>query len=265
MNSKGLGVLLALMAMTWLGIWFGLPRAILAQSQNGITQPVTGDELSGVVVIEGTATHPGFLRYELAFFQEARPDNEWIVFAQGDQQVIGETLAVWDTTVGSGTNPVFPDGRYQLRLRVVRSDYNYDEYYVRDLVIANETVTPSPTPGITTTLTAGAPTPLPATILAATVQASSGVLPSLTPFPTPSPQATPEDAVLGPAEQDVTSPPRRQGLLVQLSSIDTGQFLRAFLLGARVVAFAFAALATYMLLRAAFRWLRRRQRTGRQR
>ena len=43
-------------------------------------------------------------------------------------------LAIWDTTVGREINaPVWPDGRYRLRLRVVRTDYNYDEYFVTDL------------------------------------------------------------------------------------------------------------------------------------
>ena len=238
-----------------LSLWWFLP--VQAQATNGIVQPAPGDVLSGIVIIQGTATDASFLRYELAFFNESGANSDWIVFAQGDQPVIDGTLAVWDTTVGRGSNRVFPDGRYQLRLRVVRQDYNYDEYFVANLTIANESGTPTATPTITTTIPVVTVTPgIRDTALPEITQPAPDTLPSLTPFPTPSPQATPVNEPLGPgSEGDAGGQEEQRGIFEQLSGIDTGRFGQAFWQGARWVAYAFAILAAYLLLRGALRRL----------
>jgi hypothetical protein len=245
---------LVLSLFIFLGIWH-VP--VQAQTQNGFTAPVEGDVLSGIVIVEGTAADSSFLRYELAFRHETGPNSDWIVFAQGDQPVINGTLAVWDTTVGSSTNRVFPDGRYQLRLRVVRQDFNYDEYFVSNLTIANDSGTPTPTPTLTTTVESEAATPEGAeTALPQLTQPAPDVLPSLTPFPTPSPQATPVNEPLGPGSdggQDTTE--ERQGVFEQISGIDTGLFGSAFWQGVKFVAAIFGLLAAYLLLRGVFRRL----------
>ncbi|MCA9960989.1 MAG: hypothetical protein KC443_18240, partial [Anaerolineales bacterium] len=118
-----------------------------AQSQpgaNGITQPTSGAAVSGVVTVTGTAVDPNYLRYELAFRAESGTAGDWVVFAEGDQPIQNGILAIWDTTIGRNVNaPVWPDGRYQLRLRVVRTDYNYSEYFVTGLIISNSG-TPTP-------------------------------------------------------------------------------------------------------------------------
>jgi hypothetical protein len=243
-------------------IFRGPQHALIAQSQNGISEPGSGEVVSGIVLVKGYASHPDFLRYELAFFQESRPQDEWVVFAQGEQPVLGGTLAVWDTTVGGEFNPVFPDGQYRLRLRVVKKDYNYDEFFVTSLTIANGPLSTTETaepPGGAVEMT---PTPPNGTALAATLQANTGALPSLTPFPTPSPQATPESADLGVefVEQE-TGDGNESGLFGQIAAIDIGQFGRAFLLGVRLVALAFIALAVYLLLRVIVRRLWRYVRT----
>ncbi len=229
----------------------------MAQTQNGFSQPVSGDVLSGVVIVQGTATDNSFLRYELAFLHQSGPNSDWIVFAQGDQPVVNGTLAVWDTSVGSASNRVFPDGRYQLRLRVVRQDFNYDEYFVIDLTIANDSGTPTATPTLTTTVTVAAATPdAVETTLPELTQSPPDVLPSLTPFPTPSPQATPVNEPLGPGSGNNGGEiEERQGVFEQISGIDTSQFGQAFWQGVRIVAFVFAALFAYLLLRGLFRRL----------
>jgi hypothetical protein len=228
-----------------------------AQSQNGLTQPVPGDVLSGIVIVQGTATDSSFLRYELAFLRESGSNNDWIVFAQGDQPVVGGTLAVWDTSVGSASNRVFPDGRYQLRLRIVRQDFNYDEYFVINLTIANDSGTPTATPTLTTTVTAESTTPEAVeTNLPQLTQPAPDVLPSLTPFPTPSPQATPVNESLGPGSGgNEAEPGERQGVFERIGGIDISQFGQAFWQGVRIIALAFAALFTYLLLRSLFRRL----------
>ncbi|MGH2536359.1 MAG: hypothetical protein ACRDHL_03075 [Candidatus Promineifilaceae bacterium] len=224
------------------------PAAVSAQAGNGFSAPAPGDVLAGVVVVQGTAVHPSFLRYEVAFLNESNPGAGWIVFAQGDQPVASGTLALWDTTVGGPANPVFPDGRYQLRLRVVRADSNYDEFFVTNLTIANAAATPSPT------ATEVGPLPAPTAAPAASVSAPfiPDALPTLTPFPTPSPQATSASVALGPAApgDDVES----VGLLDRLGVVDASQFSRAFWFGVRAVVAVFLLLGLYLILRAVGRW-----------
>lgn len=256
MSSK-LVEIFALPMLLLVAMW-ALPQAVWAQSQNGIFNPAPGDVISGIVLIEGTAVHPDFLRYEIAFRQDFNPNADWIVFAQGDRPVVEGTLAIWDTTVGGEAAPVFPDGRYRLRLRVVRNDYNYDEYFVTDLIIANSNLTPTVTPTITPTLSSAVETPLSSTAVAATLQAETGVLPTLTPFPTPSRLSTPVDSALGPAIPADGASDDGGGLLAQLVGIEISRFGRAFWFGVTIVAYAFVGLAIYLLLRALLRWIRRR-------
>jgi hypothetical protein len=230
-----------------LSLIFTRPQPALAQS-NGVTSPVPGDTLSGVVLIEGTATHPQFLRYEMAFLRQNAPEAGWIVFAEGSQAVVEGTLAVWDTTVGRNANaPVFPDGTYQLRLRVVRQDYNYDEYFVNGLTISNSGPTPTPTPDENEPTRDAAATPNPLSTVETPIPA---ILPSLTPFPTPTRPATPESGidVLNPTEGESEG-----GVLGQIATIDTSSFGSAFWTGVRLAAYAFGALGLYIFLRFLFR------------
>jgi hypothetical protein len=223
------------------------------QPGNGITEPAQGDVISAVVIVRGTATDPNWLRYELAFRPEFAANDNWIVFAEGDQPVPDGTLAIWDTTVGRNTGaPIFPDGSYRLRLRVVRTDYNYDEYFVNNIIISNNEATPTPTITPTVTLEGGvaAPTTDPNTTPAAFQQPT--VLPTLTPFPTPSPQPTPDNAPLGPNTPGQAGD--EGGLLDQLSTVEYGRFATAFWLGMKWVGYLFALAAGYLLVR----WLGRR-------
>lgn len=222
----------------------------IQQSGSGISQPQPGDTVSGVVAVVGTAVHPDYLRYELAFLY-LDGASDWIVFAEGDQQVVNGTLAEWDTTVGRSIGaPVFPDGRYQLRLRVVKRDFNYDEYFVTDLLISNDGPTPTPRPDQTAvSLTAAALLAAPPT------QASGGEtfqqatqLPSLTPLPAPTPQPTSvgnSSPVTRSEESSATG-----GVLGQLRSARWGRVGTAFLLGVIGTALLFSLGILYLLLRA---------------
>lgn len=240
-----------LLLLICLGSW----RAVQAQVNNGISQPAGGDTIAGIVTVEGTASGADFLRYELAFYQEFNPDADWVVFAQGDQPVTNGTLALWDTTVGRNVDAaVFPDGRYQLRLRVVRTDYNYSEYYVSEITVANDAPTPTPTEdeveGIETRAITGTP---PA--VASPEELRPAVLPSLTPFPTPSRPPTPVragEAVdgRGPATGDGSD-----GWLARLAAIELDRFNQAFWEGVKFTVMAFAGLALYLIGRRVVRFL----------
>src|SRR5574341_1764171 len=91
-----------------------LPAPVQAQDQGvaAITAPLEGAVVSGFVPVIGTATHPQFQRYELAFGYDPNPTDTW--FSLGEpfaSQVVNDVLGRWDTTGLS-------DGTYLLRLRV---------------------------------------------------------------------------------------------------------------------------------------------------
>jgi hypothetical protein len=256
-DNTPLNVQLYWLALTiaWLFVGCAVPIAA-AQTTSGITQPASGDTISGVIEVRGTAVHPNYLRYELAFLQQNVPGAEWIVFAEGAEPVTDGILAVWDTTVGRGIgSPVFPDGRYQLRLRVVKTDFNYDEYFVTDLVIQNEGPTPTPTPDETAVA-------LTATVAAAPAQPAGSSdssfqqptpLPSLTPFPS----TTPPPTVVGatPVAPQTDGSTGEGGLIGQLEAVETSQVGDAFWLGIRLTGGLFLAAGLYLLLRWAGRRL----------
>ncbi len=244
------------LALTFFGLLGVTTTAVSAQTPSGIAQPAPGDTISGIVEVLGTAVHPDYLRYELAFLQQDVPGAEWIVFAEGSQPVSNGVLAVWDTTVGRAIgSPVFPDGRYQLRLRVVKTDFNYDEYFVTDLTIQNDGPTPTPTPDETAVA-------LTATIAAIPAQPTGNTessfqqptpLPSLTPFPT----LTPPPTVVGQpsAAPQTGSSDGDGGLFGQLEAVETDRVGSAFWLGIRLTAGLFLAAGLYLLLRWAARRL----------
>lgn len=226
----------------------------LRQGENGFTSPAPGDTISGTVTVTGTAVHPEYLRYELAFRQLDVPGADWIVFAEGDQPVVNGTLAVWDTTVGRAIGaPVFPDGRYQLRLRVVKTDYNYDEFFLTELVIQNDGPTPPPTPDeAALALTATAVLNDTAAVDSDSAFQPATPLPSLTPFPTLTPQPTPLGNL--PAETAVPEAPTG-GLLGRLGNASWDRVGSGFMLGVMGTAVLFGFGILYLLLRAVGRRL----------
>lgn len=146
----------AILLAGWL-LW--APTRLLAAplfQQAVITSPQPFSEVRGRVTIEGTAVHPNFLRYELYYSPEPARDDTWVFIGEAHfNQVANGFLGTWETQA-------LPDGLYSLRLRVVRQDYNYDEYVVRGLQVVNSRPTPTPTPAATPTPTL-TPTPLPPT------------------------------------------------------------------------------------------------------
>ncbi len=244
---------LVLTFVLWSGGW--RQTAVLAQATNGITQPTSGETISGTVEVRGTAVHPSYLRYELAFLQQDVPGADWIVFAEGSEQIADGVLAVWDTTVGRAIGlPIFPDGRYQLRLRVVKTDFNYDEYFVTNLIIQNAGPTPIPTPDETAVaLTAAAPSvPVQPTGSGESSFQQPTPLPSLTPFPTPTPPPTVEGATAAAPQAEDSG---NGGIIGQLEAVETTQVGNAFWLGIRLTAGLFLIAGLYLLLRAVARRL----------
>lgn len=105
----------------------------------GLFAPYSNQVVRGRVRIIGTANgKPNVLfeHFELALSKAGL--SQWEVLLANDQQVWQNTLLEWDTSQ-------WPDGAYDLRLRIIFTDGNYDEYQVRNLFVANYTRVQRPT------------------------------------------------------------------------------------------------------------------------
>lgn len=121
-----------------------------ASYTNGIYRPRSNKPVSGVVTFAGTALDPSFLRWELAWSPAGM--EQWNFLTSGETQVVKDVFARLDLSRLTGT-------QIDVRLRVVRQDYNYSEHYVRNL---NVVLPPTPAPPVhlQTPYPAATPTPL---------------------------------------------------------------------------------------------------------
>ena len=198
-----------------------------------ITSPRDRTVVRDKVSIRGTAAHPDFWKYEVAYGSEPNPGDQWILIgAVHETEVVDNVLETWDTTL-------LPDGNYSLRLRVVRRDGNYQEYFVREVAVANTVPTDTPTPEVTPTPTV-TPTPLPPT---PTIVIALPVLPS------PTPQAL---ATVAPVIRPTPTP---EPSFFSIKLPDVGG---AFCWGVGAAAFAFLVVGLLALLRRLFSLLFRR-------
>lgn len=165
------------------------PLGPLAQVSGQITSPRDRASVRGLVPVEGSATHPQFQKYEVHYGPEPNPGDQWspIGGSPFTVPVVQGRLGLWDTTI-------IPDGLYSLRLRVVRLDGNYDEYYVRGIQVVNTRPTETPTPQATRTPAAptDTPAPTPTVVIGVPTVLSPTPRPSATPLPTAPPTETPE-------------------------------------------------------------------------
>lgn len=103
-----------------------------------ITSPSDGQTITGLVAITGSADHPSFARWELAYGPDPNPADAWQPFTEGNQPVLNGTIGTWNTGVVA-------DGGYMLRLRVIRQDSNYSEAFIRGLQVSNSAPIGTPT------------------------------------------------------------------------------------------------------------------------
>jgi len=122
--------------------------------QSGIASPATGSSVSGSVPVIGTAAGPQFARYELYFKLEPSGDEAFVWFAGETFEVNNGQLGVWHT--GN-----LAPGIYSLRLRVVRPDGNYGEFFARDISVNQDAPTPTPDGPTPTPIPIDTPTPVP--------------------------------------------------------------------------------------------------------
>lgn len=173
LRRGGAALLLVMLAL--------MPVAPLHAQEAGISSPAPGAAIVGDVPIIGTAVIDSFQKYELHYKQEPSGDDAYIYFTGGTTPIVGGQLGVW---AAGG----LPPGSYSIRLRVVKQDGNYAEYYAPNVSVnqaapsPTPTETPSETPTPTPTFTPAAqPTP-------AVGQVAQPVVEGDTP-PTPTPAA----------------------------------------------------------------------------
>jgi hypothetical protein len=118
------------------------PQPVPMAMPNGIASPIYGSVVQGQVEIIGTATHPEFGHYELFFSPCPVSGVQWCSIRDAAfQPVQNGVLGIWNTIT-------IPNGTYQIQLRVVRRDGNYETFIVNGITVANApnlTATPQPT------------------------------------------------------------------------------------------------------------------------
>lgn len=148
---KQIGFVFALALLLGMALPAGAQTPQPAQPIARITSPVREQKLQGSVSVIGTATAPGFTRYEVSYALEPDAKN-WVVIGGGTAPVDNGALAQWNT------RPL-ADGAYALRVQVFTSDGKVIDMptAVRNLGVANAvSVTPgagsiTPTNSITST------------------------------------------------------------------------------------------------------------------
>jgi hypothetical protein len=112
-----------------------------------ITAPEPGSSVRGIVTLHGSANHPSFASYDLAFSYSEDETGTWFAIGPSvTSPVIDGALGLWDT---SQISP----GLYVLRLRVLLSTGAVLEAQVRDVRLglppsASSAVPATPTPVI---------------------------------------------------------------------------------------------------------------------
>ncbi|MCB9149240.1 MAG: hypothetical protein H6641_10820 [Caldilineaceae bacterium] len=244
-----------------------------AQNQSGITSPATGSSVGGAVPILGTAVIEPFQKYELHFKQEPSSDDAYIYFAGSTEPVINGQLGVLQSDS-------LPPGVYSIRLRVVKNDGNYAEFFAKNINISLEpTATPTSseptaTPIPTATFT---PAPQPTAVVGQVGQPQAG---DAAPVNTPAteiaiadepaqsneivadtaPDAEPNanaDAVTVAADANNTAPEEVNSITRQLGEALSIQHLREqFFYGVRLSAALFTLIGLIFLGKWILSWMR---------
>jgi lipoprotein-anchoring transpeptidase ErfK/SrfK len=154
-----------------------------ARAQEGqLLSPAAGAAVQGMVTVRGLATHHDFRKWQLDLVVQGDGDHAHFL-ALSEQPAEGPTImATFDSRL-------FPDGVQYLRLRVVRADQNYDEYF-QPILIANSQAAMAGLRGAA--LTTPRPTRAAGPVRVSNAAASTPTAtPTATPTETPTPVPTP--------------------------------------------------------------------------
>jgi hypothetical protein len=172
-----------------------------------VTYPADGTVVSGEVTVVGTASHPNFDSYGLLYASGPVPTatSNWIPLVFGEKtMVVNGPLATWDTTA-------LPNGQYTLALALYEVGNSEPKlFFVNNITIQNEELTPTPTPTET-------PEPTQEPVDQAPSEASGPIEeappvgptvempPTVTPRPTPTLTTADAEAGVGGAESAASS------------------------------------------------------------
>jgi hypothetical protein len=171
MRKRLVGVLWVCIALA--GAWAAVAATPARQEGPAvISSPADNAVVRGTVPIVGTAVDQNFWKYEVYFASEGT--EQWtLIGAIHETQVADGLLETWETTI-------IPDGNYSLRLRVVNRTGNYQEVYVRGVMVANAAPTDTPEPTETPIPTATqTPAPSPTFIIPTSPLAQPTATPTL--------------------------------------------------------------------------------------
>jgi lipoprotein-anchoring transpeptidase ErfK/SrfK len=100
-----------------------------AQANDGIDGPRAGSTVHGLVDVTGSAAHDTFRKWQLDLLIDGDA-------AQATFLAVGEEPTAGSALLTSVDTSLYPDGNHSLRLRIVHSNLNYDEY-ITPIVVRN--------------------------------------------------------------------------------------------------------------------------------
>ena len=93
-----------------------------SEALSKITSPSYNQAISGSIAIEGRATSPDFLGYEL-LWQPVNQPQTWFMMKQSDQKVLNGLLGIWNSSS-------LPQGEYRIKLLVNDKNFNFIDYEI---------------------------------------------------------------------------------------------------------------------------------------
>ncbi len=133
----------------------------------GIFSPRTNEVIRGQVAVIGTVN--GFPKNPFDHYELEISGSGFEAW----EQLTVSTMQLWQKAIYTLDTTRWTDGEYDLRLRIVYRDGNYDEFEVRRLFIANNTYVFVPTP-TATPIQAGIIRPLPNTNVSGIIEFIGG-------------------------------------------------------------------------------------------
>lgn len=120
-------------------LFFGSQQVVRAADHNGFTTPTANEVVSGIIRLRGTATAADFAKWQVDLLPFGDAEHATFI-AKAERARDNGNLGTLDTTL-------YPDGAHLLRLRVVHSNYQHDEYFLP--VTIDNSATPPAVNGIT--------------------------------------------------------------------------------------------------------------------
>lgn len=147
-----------------------------AQSPNGITSPAAGALVRASFTVVAVADDASFRKWQLDLLLWGDPSQALFLGVGDAAQPTPASLQTVDSAL-------FPDGEHLLRLRVVRADQNYDEYFTPILIGNHGRPTARPAGGLGGINVVSRVTQLVTVPLLAAPPPAATPLPTATPLP----------------------------------------------------------------------------------